>query len=291
MPNVQTILKTQQHKNMMIDAIMNRLFLLGFTRVEPYLIEQFFHFSSLNPSIDERKLIKFVLSDGTLYTLRPDITTSVLHQFIPFMQEDDQCKVCYASTSYRQGPSTFNEIAQLGFEMYGTFSVAEKFLPLFEIIAQLKKKVTLVVNYPSIMLEWVDKLDVPASEKDRLLLTIRTKAIDQVSSFALQQNDEVFLKSILTTLWTPTTMPVALQSYFNADEFAFFSQYNMVFDFSGLAQYDYYSGVYLEGFMEGYSRPVLSGGVYDKRTEIYQKSIQAFGISLDLTMLLNEVKL
>jgi ATP phosphoribosyltransferase regulatory subunit HisZ len=61
---------------------------------------------------------------------------------------------------------------------------------------------------------------------------------------------------------------------------------NVMIDFCVIPPYDYYSGLYIQGYIKGYNTPVLLGGSYDGRTGKYQK--EAFGVSISMDMLLKE---
>jgi ATP phosphoribosyltransferase regulatory subunit len=289
MPNLNELLTTNQQKRLVIAKVMATFSSLGFIQVDPDYTESLRSFSNLNPSIDESKLVKFTLPDGNLYTLRPDITSSLLQQFIPNMQASDQAKLSYASTYFRQSAAGLSIASQIGFETYGQVPIKQRYQPLFTLLSLLKQPTKLVISYPSLVLDWVDKRTLSISEKKRLIATIRMKAVETIPSFSLSTEEQTYLQLILQTLYTVQTLPSWARSAFNQEEFTIFNQQAMVFDLSGLAQYDYYSGVYIEGYMPGYARPVVMGGTYDKRTEVYGKSIQAFGLSFDMDMLIREV--
>jgi ATP phosphoribosyltransferase regulatory subunit len=291
MPNLYELLETHQQKRSVVAKVMANFASLGFIQVDPDYTQSLQSFSNLNPSIDESKLVKFTLPDGNLYTLRPDITTSLLQQFIPNMNATDQAKLSYASSYFRQSASGLTIASQIGFETYGQVSFKERYQPLFTLLKLLKKPIKFVISYPSLILDWVNKRLLPPSEKKRLLFAIRTKAIEAMSSFSFTAEEQSYIRSILQTLFTVQSIPAWARGAFNQEELTILNQEAMVFDLSGLAQYDYYSGVYIEGYMTGYARPVLMGGTYDKRTEMYGKSIQAFGLSFDLDMLIREVNL
>lgn len=291
MPNLSELLATNQIKRFVISKVMGTFASLGFIQVDPDYTESLRSFSNLNPSIDESKLVKFTLPDGNLYTLRPDITTSLLQQFIPNMNAMDQAKLSYASTYFRQSPTGLSIASQIGFETYGQVAIKERFEPLFTLLKLLKKPIKLVISNPSLVLDWVDKRTISASEKKRLIATIRMKAVEAIPSFSFTTEEQTYLRSILQTLFTVQSLPSWARRAFNQEELSIFNQEAMMFDLSGLAQYDYYSGVYIEGYMTGYARPVVMGGTYDKRTDVYGKSIQAFGLSFDMDMLIREVSL
>jgi ATP phosphoribosyltransferase regulatory subunit len=289
MPNLNELLTTNQQKRLVIAKVMATFSSLGFIQVDPDYTESLRSFSNLNPSIDESKLVKFTLPDGNLYTLRPDITSSLLQQFIPNMQASDQAKLSYASTYFRQSAAGLSIASQIGFETYGQVPIKQRYQPLFTLTSLLKQPIKLVISYPSLVLDWVDNRTLSVSEKKRLIATIRMKAVEAIPSFSFTTEEQTYLRSILQTLYTVRTLPAWARSVFNQEELSIFNQEAMVFDLSGLAQYDYYSGVYIEGYMQGYARPVVMGGTYDKRTEVYGKSIQAFGLSFDMDMLIREV--
>jgi len=289
MPNLNELLTTNQQKRLVIAKVMATFSSLGFIQVDPDYTESLRSFSNLNPSIDESKLVKFTLPDGNLYTLRPDITSSLLQQFIPNMQASDQAKLSYASTYFRQSATGLSIASQIGFETYGQVAIKQRYQPLFTLLSLLKQPIKLVISYPSLVLDWVDQRTLSVSEKKRLIATIRMKAVEAIPSFAFTTEEQTYLRSILQTLFTVQTLPSWARRALNQEEFTIFNQEAMMFDLSGLAQYDYYSGVYIEGYMAGYARPVVMGGTYDKRTEVYGKSIQAFGLSFDMDMLIREV--
>lgn len=66
---------------------------------------------------------------------------------------------------------------------------------------------------------------------------------------------------------------------------------NTAYDLSLLSEYDYYSGIVLQGYIEKSNIPFLYGGRYDKLTKQYGKTVKAFGVSFDASLFVKECKI
>ena len=98
----QEKIKQIQDKNQVIETLNTFFKGNGFTRIEPELITRTTAFISSNPSVSEDKLIQLQLRDGYSYVLRPDITTSILENYLPLMNVHDQLQVCYQASNHKK---------------------------------------------------------------------------------------------------------------------------------------------------------------------------------------------
>lgn len=271
-----------QEKNQVIDMFNAFFNNYGFTRIEPELITRTTSFITSNPSVSEDKLIQLQLRDGYSYVLRPDITTSILDTYLPLMDTNDQLKVCYQASSYRQTEQGLKTFPQYGYEVVGKVDIKQQLSMLLQISKKLKQEIVFVVSYPSYILSLIPNVTKPILE-----------ALSRQSQTALKTllDDQTFQK-ILPLLETKGNY----DTINNLVDLSFLAPYqeellalNATLDLSVMPPYDYYSGLYIQGYMKGYYRPVLFGGSYNSRTGKYQK--EAFGISISLDMLLKEFNL
>lgn len=269
------ILHSNQQKIDTIHAFFNDQ---RFTYIEPELLTRTKDFIANNPSVSEEKLIQLSLRDGLNYALRPDITTMILQSFVPLMSHDETLQVYYRASSYRQSSIGLKKYDQLGYEIIGEVNIAEEIKRLTTLSKLFHKKITFIIGYPSII------NDVITSKK--MSKTIR-KAIKNKSLTNLKQLlDDKTYRQILpffngNALIKDDRLSVLYQL---KDSFEF------QLDLSLMPQYDYYTGIYIVGYMEGYPQPILFGGAYDQRMKQFDNEMQAFGISMSLDMVFKELK-
>lgn len=275
----QEKIKQLQDKNQTIEALNTFFNGNGFTRIEPELITRTTSFITSNPSVSEDKLIQLQLRDGYSYVLRPDITTSILETYLPLMDDNDQLQVCYQASSYRQSETGLKTFPQYGYEVVGNVNIQDQLKMLLNISKKLKKEMIFVVSYPSFITSRIPTMNQKMKEALSLQSTTSLETLLDNNSF------EDFLpylnnKGTFEDLQDSLDISV-LKPYQNE-----LNQLSAIIDLSVMPPYDYYSGLYIQGYMKGYHTPVLFGGSYDGRTGHYQK--QAFGVSISLEMLLKE---
>ena len=278
----QEKIKQIQDKNQVIETLNTFFKGNGFTRIEPELITRTTAFISSNPSVSEDKLIQLQLRDGYSYVLRPDITTSILENYLPLMNDHDQLQVCYQASSYRQSEAGLKTFPQYGYEVVGQVNIQEQLKMLLNISKKLKKEMVFVVSYPSFITSRIPKMTPKIKEALSLQSTTSLKALLDNKTYE-GILPYLNLKGTFEDLQDQLDLSV-LKPYQKQ-----LNQLNAMIDLSVIPPYDYYSGLYIQGYMKGYHTPVLFGGAYDGRTGQYQK--QAFGVSISLEMLLKEFNL
>jgi len=278
----QEKIKQLQDKNLIIDALHSFFKGNGFTRIEPELMNRTTAFITSNPSVSEDKLIQLQLRDGYSYVLRPDITTSILETYLPLMNDNDQLQVCYQASSYRQSETGLKTFPQYGYEVVGQVNIQNQLKMLLNISKKLKKEMVFVVSYPSFMTSRISTMNPKIKEALSLQSTTSLKTLLDNKTY-----EDILpylnLKGTFEDLQNELDLFV-LKPYQKE-----LGQLSAIIDLSVMPPYDYYSGLYIQGYMKGYHTPVLFGGSYDGRTGQYQK--QAFGVSISLEMLLKEFNL
>ena len=272
-------IKQLQVKNQTIEALNSFFKGNGFTPVEPELITRTTSFITSNPSVSEDKLIQLQLRDGFSYVLRPDITTSILETYLPLMNDKDQLQVCYQASSYRQLETGLKTFPQYGYEVVGQVNIKDQLKMLLSISEKLKKEVIFVVSYPSFMTSRIPSMNTKIKEALSLQSTTSLKTLLDNKTY---EGILPYLNQKGTYEELQDCLDLSVLKPYQTE----LNQLSAIIDLSVIPPYDYYSGLYIQGYMKGYHRPVLFGGSYDGRTGQYQK--QAFGVSISLEMLLKE---
>ena len=277
----QEKIKQLQDKNQTIEALNAFFKGSGFTPIEPELITRTTSFITSNPSVSEDKLIQLQLRDGYSYVLRPDITTSILESYLPLMDKNDQLQVCYQASSYRQTETGLKTFPQYGYEVVGHVNIQDQLKMLLHISKKLKKDMVFVVSYPSFITSRISTMHPKIKEALSLQSTTSLEALLEKKTF---QGILPYLNNKGTFESLQDILDVSVLKPYQKE----LNDLNAIIDLSVMPPYDYYSGLYIQGYMKGYHLPVLFGGSYDGRTGQYQK--QAFGVSISLEMLLKEFK-
>jgi ATP phosphoribosyltransferase regulatory subunit len=262
-----------------------------FLYVDPSLFVPTATFTKKHPSFNPSEIIQTSLRDGLMYAVRPDITTALMQQWLPIIAADEQLRVYYISNHYRQNQNGVVVTNECGFEVYGTFALANQLTMIETILQTCKRPVTLVIGFPSLMNRLLN--DVTLEENTSAMrYAIKTKRIKEIS---LNVNDAVS-KKLAKYIHVYDALP-SIKDLVDTATYAtltFVQQacpnLTIKYDLSLLPDFDYYSGIYIKGYMQGYESPVLLGGSYDDRTNQYGQPMQAFGVSINMDMLYQEVK-
>ena len=293
MPSLTELLTINENKNKRIQKVKDVFFSYGYTSVEPEYIENYNTFKKQNPSIEDKNIVKLILTDGVIYTLRPDITTNLMKQYVPLLSKDDVLKICYHASYFRQNTQGLRIQSQLGFEVFGPVPMQESLSLLSDVSTRLTSKMSYVLGYPSYMRFLLSQYNLNDTSFELAVKAIRLKSVTQLKAVIPNLKSEDVIINYMTTLYTKNNLPKDFIEYLKREELSIYPEMILeyVLDLSLMPQYDYYSGIYLEGYIQGYSKPVALGGSYDNRCALYGKESQAFGMSFDVEILSLEVKL
>jgi ATP phosphoribosyltransferase regulatory subunit len=293
MPTLTELLTINENKNKRIQKVKDVFFSYGYTSVEPEYIENYHTFKKQNPSIEDKNIVKLILTDGVIYTLRPDITTNLMKQYVPLLSKDDVLKICYHASYFRQNTQGLRIQSQLGFEVFGPVPMQESLSLLSDVSTRLTSKMSYVLGYPSYMRFLLSQYNLNDTSFELAVKAIRLKSVTQLKAVIPNLKSEDVIINYMTTLYTKNNLPKDFIEYLKREELSIYPEMILeyVLDLSLMPQYDYYSGIYLEGYIQGYSKPVALGGSYDNRCALYGKESQAFGMSFDVEILSLEVKL
>jgi ATP phosphoribosyltransferase regulatory subunit len=291
MPALTQIIGFEKNKQQVKQTLMHLFEQASFLYVEPALFIPTATFTKKHPSFDQPEIIQTSLRDGLMYAIRPDITTILMQQWLPLIADQEQLRVYYMSNHYRQNQHGVVLTNECGFEVYGTFALANQLSMIETILNACQKPVTLVVGFPSILNRLLDQ-GMGEDNLNALRYAIKTKSLKEL---ALNTNATTY-QTLSAYLTVYDSLP-AIQGLVDAATYATLAavqaacpNLTIKYDLSLLPDFDYYSGIYLKGYMQGYQSPILLGGSYDDRTNHYGQPMQAFGVSINMDMLYQEVQ-
>lgn len=291
MPTLKELLAINKRKNMGIQRVKDLIIASGYAYVEPEYVENYNTFKNQNPSIEDKNLVKLMLTDGVIYTLRPDITTNLMKQYVSLLNQDEVLKICYQASYFRQNIQGLRIQPQLGFEVFGPVPMYQSLSLLSDVSKLLKSKISYVLGFPSYIRYLLSQHHITDTEYELAIKAIRLKSVTQLKTVLPLIKDDDLLIQHMRQLYTKSNIPKDFNQYLIRENLSIYSDTSIdyVLDLSLIPQYDYYSGIYLEGYIQEYSKPLALGGSYDKRCALYGKDTQAFGMSFDVDILSNEV--
>lgn len=258
--------------------------------------------------LNEEDIITFTGSQGRLMALKPDVTLSIVKNTISGKSR----RVYYIEPVYRRSRQTgeYLEINQMGLECIGNgglcaeaevlqlaaqsldvigdgvldlsnMSFIDAFLSKFfsddsyEIALR-----ALQVQSPHGMAQAAEQAGLSEEDTQRVVSLVKLSgSVEQM----LQQARELSSENV-----------VALQALDELQQIAQIlmdsnTNTKIRLDFSIVNDVDYYNGIIFQGFVQGVSRPVLTGGRYDNLMRRFHKTQGAVGFALYLDTL-NEME-
>ncbi len=223
------------------------------------------------------RIITFTDTDGSLLALKPDVTLSIV-QSVPCPAGETQ-KLWYQESVYRPAGSEgrFREITQCGLECLGALTPSDlsEVLNLASVsLRTLSADSLLCVSHLGILDALLDGLGADERLRTAVLRLTATRNLHELSALFTEQgwpeprlND---LRELLGLSCSLGDLPERLRSYpWLPDrlliELAEVSGVrDAVFDFSITSNMNYYNGLVFQGFVNGISERVLTGGQYDR---------------------------
>jgi len=289
MSQIQTLLIKNYRRYQVESRFLALLAQKGYTPIEPNWLTQYNNFRAIEHYIEDEKLVKLGLRDGRIYALRPDITSNILDTYVRYLEDDDVLKVSYAASYIRQYESGFQVKPQLGFEAFGETSLSDHVNVMKTLSLEFNKPITLIINNPDYIESLISKISEDAGIQAHIRKLIKTKNISALETYTMDSSIQSIIIDATSTLYTIENMPSDAKRFMPYIQV--FKDFNVVIDLSLMPKYDYYNDLYIEGYIEGYSKAILTGGQYDKRTKLYGQLRRAFGMSFDIEILTEEVKL
>lgn len=289
MSQIQTLLIKNYKRYQVETRFLSLLAKEGYTPIEPNWFTQYNNFRAIEHHIEDEKLVKLSLRDGRIYALRPDITSNILDTYVRYLEDNDVLKVSYAASYIRQYENDVQVKPQLGFEAFGDTSLSDHIHIIKTLSLELSKPITLIINNPDYIESLIATISDDVNVQKTIRKMIKTKNVSALESYPMDVTVKSVLIEAISKLFTINNIPNEAKSFMPYIQK--FNDFSVVIDLSLMPKYDYYNDLYIEGYIEGYAKAILTGGQYDKRTKLYGQQIRAFGMSFDIEILTEEVKL
>lgn len=241
-------------------------------------------------------------SNGDFLVIRPDITVMAMKSFIYQKEELSSIKYYYIQPVFRdypKGSGFYREIFQIGVEWIGQFT--NRFKNLFTLLKELMEifncDYTVVFSnsvFISKLLEYLPKV-----YHKEILTAFYFKDLERIykicKDFSISSELKKILieipliigsKEILNDLKSllrnfPDLFQIVEETINSIED-------KVMFDFSMVKEFNYYTGFIFEGYLNQNKRKVFSGGIYDNFSlEFSHYEIPSCGFAISLTELLN----
>lgn len=280
----------------------------GYTRFKAGKFEEYELYARNKDFLGSDGILTFTDSKGKLIALKPDVTLSIAKNSdnLPGVVQ----KFYYNDFVYRLSKSsgTFKEISQTGIECIGdigSYDVCEVITLAVRSLELISDNYILDISHMGIVKGLTSLLDLPGDEEDAILRCIGDKnihgvreicernevsadMIDRVTSListygpideVIKKVDKIVVNNMMQKAVDELTVIADVLASMGLDE-------KVRFDFSVVNDMGYYNGVIFQGFIEGISASVLSGGRYDNlMIKMGRKKHGAIGFSVSLDML------
>lgn len=276
----------------------------GMIRVESDAFEEYTSYIQSNPRQDGKKLVKVNDLRGDVYLLKPDITTNLIKQIIPRMEQDLALSLYYLETVYSFDKyGSIVPTRQFGIEVIGKPEVDED----FRLISFIKK---LFQQYNSTYYielgnqQWINdvirNLRLSKETENKIKKALMDKNKEAICNYV---NDPAYQTLLLTVIRVQNNIPAYLQVIddYNLpnslkDKLIEMQQLlqelndpQIEVDLSLLNEFDYYNGIIYRAYMNQSKTNILRGGRYDSITKEFGTLTPALGFSLDVDQFIQEV--
>lgn len=246
-------------------------------------------------------IITFTDTDGKLMALKPDVTLSIIKNTKDL--EDSVQKVYYNENVYRvsKGTNSFKEIMQTGLECIGdidNYSIYEVIMLALESLASISDDFILDISHLGIVSEIISSMNISKVAERELLICISEKNIHGITEICNRENaDASSLIKLVSAYGDPDKVISELTELFpeNSSLLQLVEIVSLLtqagykdkirIDFSVINHMGYYNGFVFNGFINGISAAILSGGQYDRLMEKMGRKSRAIGFAVYLDML------
>ncbi len=254
-------------------------------------------------------LYKMTDSKGRLLVLRPESTVPIARVVATRLRHAPlPLRLYYSQPVYRFEPALkgrSDEVSQMGIELLGEASYLSDIEIVTTAIEALRtcsaRKVdfSLEIGDAGIFKELMRELSVDADQSEQIRYLIETKnypalgdLLDTLSdnsvTRALRQlpslfgGEEVFDKAAQLVMNPRIDEILSDLKRLYGDIKTVIGDGKLTVDLGMVNNADYYSGVILKGYLEGYGEEILSGGRYNKLLSDFEYDIPAIGFAVNL---------
>lgn len=279
----------------------------GYSRFKMGKLEDYDLYTKNKDFIPTENIITVTGQNGRLLALRPDLTLSIVKYY---RKEEKQVeKLYYSENIYRgTGEGDYQEIRQTGLECLGEIH-EEKVSEVAVLAAKSLKTISgdfvLEISHMGFLQEMM--VGVPREARDEVLKSVSEKNIlalyDIGIKYSLSREDIAPLVALVSTYGDYRAvvarfkrLPLSFKAKEYLDEIEMVckkvsrgvTKGTINIDFSIVNNMNYYSGILFRGYIQGFSKAILSGGRYDGVMAGMGKEGGAIGFALYLDILEKE---
>ena len=299
---MKNYIKNMSKKDLVLLNIRKMYDSYGYKKISLPSFEEYDLYNENKDFID-RNVLTVMSPNGKLLALRPDITLSVAKK-VSKDQSLKYSKIYYQENTYNLTKYVgYEEDEQLGIELIGKEST---FLD-FEIINLavksldiINKKSMIVLSHAGFISSIFENFDLEYETKEQILDCINRKNSHDIQKILksnehisenvkkliykipeLSGNLENIEKELLKYEINGNTKKILSElKQLNSLLMKFYKKSKIIFDFSVVKNLNYYNGIILQGYIEGFSNVILTGGRYDKLFEKFGVDTGAIGFAI-----------
>lgn len=299
---MKNYIKNMSKKDLVLLNIRKMYDSYGYKKISLPSFEEYDLYNENKDFID-RNVLTVMSPNGKLLALRPDITLSVAKK-VSKDQSLKYSKIYYQENTYNLTKYVgYEEDEQLGIELIGKEST---FLD-FEIINLavksldiINKKSMIVLSHAGFISSIFENFDLEYEIKEEILDCINRKNSHDIQKILkrnehisenvkkliykipeLSGNLENIEKELLKYEINDNTKKILSElKQLNSLLMKFYKKSKIVFDFSVVKNLNYYNGIILQGYIEGFPNVILTGGRYDKLFEKFGVDTGAVGFAI-----------
>lgn len=299
---MKNYIKNMSKKNLVLLNIRKMYDSYGYKKISLPSFEEYDLYNENKDFID-RNVLTVMSPNGKLLALRPDITLSVAKK-VSKDQSLKYSKIYYQENTYNLTKYVgYEEDEQLGIELIGKEST---FLD-FEIINLavksldiINKKSMIVLSHAGFISSVFENFDLEYEIKEEILDCINRKNSHDIQKILkrnehisenvkkliykipeLSGNLENIEKELLKYEINGNTKKILSElKQLNSLLMKFYKKSKIIFDFSVVKNLNYYNGIILQGYIEGFPNVILTGGRYDKLFEKFGVDTGAVGFAI-----------
>ena len=299
---MKNYIKNMSKKDLVLLNIRKMYDSYGYKKISLPSFEEYDLYNENKDFID-RNVLTVMSPNGKLLALRPDITLSVAKK-VSKDQSLKYSKIYYQENTYNLTKYVgYEEDEQLGIELIGKEST---FLD-FEIINLavksldiINKKSMIVLSHAGFISSIFENFDLEYEIKEQILDCINRKNSHDIQKILkrnehisenvkkliykipeLSGNLENIEKELLKYEINVNTKKILSElKQLNSLLMKFYKKSKIIFDFSVVKNLNYYNGIILQGYIEGFPNVILTGGRYDKLFEKFGVDTGAVGFAI-----------
>ena len=299
---MKNYIKNMSKKDLVLLNIRKMYDSYGYKKISLPSFEEYDLYNENKDFID-RNVLTVMSPNGKLLALRPDITLSVAKK-VSKDQSLKYSKIYYQENTYNLTKYVgYEEDEQLGIELIGkesTFFDFEIINLAVKSLDIINKKSMIAVSHAGFISSIFENFDLEYEIKEQIFDCINRKNSHDIQKTLennkhisenvkkliykipeLSGNLENIEKELLKYEINENTKKILFElKQLNSLLLKFHKKSKIIFDFSIVKNLNYYNGIILQGYIEGFPNVILTGGRYDKLFEKFGVDTGAVGFAI-----------